>query len=85
MHAVAHEVQHDAFVVGEVITQARIPGVVEHGPRVSQSYGDATDLERGDVRAAVATGINEADPLSMLELRDDWPDPSKVIVQMGGS
>jgi NADPH:quinone reductase-like Zn-dependent oxidoreductase len=27
------------------------------------------------VRAAVATGINEADPLSMLELRDDWPDP----------
>jgi hypothetical protein len=37
------------------------------------------------VRAAVATGINEADPLSMLELRDDWPDPSKVIVQMGGS
>ena len=27
------------------------------------------------MRAAVATGINEADPLSMLELRDDWPDP----------
>ena len=26
------------------------------------------------MRAAVATGINEADPLSMLELRDDWPD-----------
>jgi NADPH:quinone reductase-like Zn-dependent oxidoreductase len=23
----------------------------------------------------VATGINETDPLSMLELRDDWPDP----------
>jgi NADPH:quinone reductase-like Zn-dependent oxidoreductase len=27
------------------------------------------------VRAAVATGINETEPLSMLELRDDWPDP----------
>jgi NADPH:quinone reductase-like Zn-dependent oxidoreductase len=27
------------------------------------------------VRAAVATGINEDKPLSMLELRDDWPDP----------
>jgi NADPH:quinone reductase-like Zn-dependent oxidoreductase len=27
------------------------------------------------VRAAVATGINETDPLSMLELRDDWPHP----------
>ena len=30
--------------------------------------------KRGDVRAAVATGIDEADPLSMLELSDDWPD-----------
>ncbi|MEP7112346.1 MAG: zinc-binding dehydrogenase [Ilumatobacteraceae bacterium] len=27
------------------------------------------------MRAAVATGINETEPLSMLELRDDWPDP----------
>ncbi|HEY4610218.1 MAG TPA: zinc-binding dehydrogenase [Ilumatobacteraceae bacterium] len=27
------------------------------------------------MRAAVAEGINEADPLSMLTLRDDWPDP----------
>lgn len=27
------------------------------------------------MRAAVATGINEHEPLSMLELRDDWPDP----------
>jgi NADPH:quinone reductase-like Zn-dependent oxidoreductase len=27
------------------------------------------------VRAAVAKGINETDPLSMLELHDDWPDP----------
>ncbi len=27
------------------------------------------------MRAAVATGINEDKPLSMLELRDDWPDP----------
>jgi NADPH:quinone reductase-like Zn-dependent oxidoreductase len=27
------------------------------------------------VRAAVATGINETDPLSMLALRDDWPEP----------
>jgi NADPH:quinone reductase-like Zn-dependent oxidoreductase len=26
------------------------------------------------VKAAVARGINETDPLSMLELRDDWPD-----------
>src|SRR5262245_48419274 len=26
------------------------------------------------VRAAVATGIDEADPLSRLTLRDDWPD-----------
>ena len=41
----------------------------------SQSYGVATDPKGGDVRAAVATGINETDPLAMLELRDDWPDP----------
>ncbi len=27
------------------------------------------------MRAAVATGINEDKPLSMLELRDDWPEP----------
>ena len=27
------------------------------------------------MKAAVANGINETDPLSMLELRDDWPDP----------
>ncbi len=27
------------------------------------------------MRAAVATGINETEPLSMLELRDDWPEP----------
>ena len=27
------------------------------------------------MRAAVATGINETDPLSMLALRDDWPEP----------
>jgi len=27
------------------------------------------------MRAAVASGINEADPLSMLEFRDNWPDP----------
>lgn len=26
------------------------------------------------MRAAVATGINETDPLSMLELRGDWPE-----------
>ncbi|HEX2784502.1 MAG TPA: zinc-binding dehydrogenase, partial [Ilumatobacteraceae bacterium] len=49
--------------------------IVEHERRVSQSYGDGTDPERGDVRAAVATGINETEPLSMLELRDDWPEP----------
>jgi NADPH:quinone reductase-like Zn-dependent oxidoreductase len=41
------------------------------------------------VRAAVATGINEADPLSMLELRDDWPDPiapvDHTVVRVGAT
>jgi NADPH:quinone reductase-like Zn-dependent oxidoreductase len=27
------------------------------------------------VRAVVATGINESDPMSMLQICDDWPDP----------
>jgi NADPH:quinone reductase-like Zn-dependent oxidoreductase len=41
------------------------------------------------VRAAVATGINENDPLSMLELRNDWPDPiapdGHTIVRVGAT
>jgi NADPH:quinone reductase-like Zn-dependent oxidoreductase len=41
------------------------------------------------VRAAVATGINEVDPLSMLELRDDWPDlvapVGHTLVRMGAT
>jgi hypothetical protein len=34
----------------------------------------ATDSGGRGVRAAVASGFNETDPLPMLELRDDWPD-----------
>jgi hypothetical protein len=45
VHAVAHEVQHHSLVVGEVTAKAWIPRVVEHGRRVSQRYGVATDLE----------------------------------------
>ncbi len=41
------------------------------------------------MRAAVATGINETEPLSMLELRDDWPDPippeGHTIVRVGAT
>jgi NADPH:quinone reductase-like Zn-dependent oxidoreductase len=41
------------------------------------------------VRAAVATGINETEPLSMLELRDDWPDPiapdGHTLVRVGAT
>ncbi|MEP7045665.1 MAG: zinc-binding dehydrogenase [Ilumatobacteraceae bacterium] len=41
------------------------------------------------MRAAVATGINEAEPLSMLELRDDWPDPiapdGHTLVRLGST
>ena len=41
------------------------------------------------MRAAVATGINEAEPLSMLELRDDWPHPvapeGHTIVRVGAT
>lgn len=41
------------------------------------------------MRAAVATGINEADPLSMLELRNDWPDPiapdGHIVVRVGAT
>jgi NADPH:quinone reductase-like Zn-dependent oxidoreductase len=41
------------------------------------------------VRAAVATGSNETEPLSMLELRDDWPDPiapeGHSIVRLGAT
>lgn len=41
------------------------------------------------MRAAVATGINEAEPLSMLELRDDWPDPiapdGHTLVRLGAT
>jgi NADPH:quinone reductase-like Zn-dependent oxidoreductase len=41
------------------------------------------------VRAAVATGINETEPLSMLELRDDWPHPvapeGHVLVRVGAT
>jgi NADPH:quinone reductase-like Zn-dependent oxidoreductase len=41
------------------------------------------------VRAAVATGVNEAKPLSMLELRDDWPDPvapdGHTLVRLGAT
>lgn len=41
------------------------------------------------MRAAVAQGVNESDPLSMLELRDDWPDPiapvDHTIVRVGAT
>jgi NADPH:quinone reductase-like Zn-dependent oxidoreductase len=41
------------------------------------------------VRAAVAKGVNESDPLSMLELRNDWPAPvaptDHVLVRVGAS
>jgi len=41
------------------------------------------------VRAAVATGINETEPLSVLELRDDWPDPiapeGHTLVRLGAT
>jgi NADPH:quinone reductase-like Zn-dependent oxidoreductase len=41
------------------------------------------------VKVAVATGINETEPLSMLELRDDWPDPiapeGHTIVRVGAT
>jgi NADPH:quinone reductase-like Zn-dependent oxidoreductase len=41
------------------------------------------------VRAAVATGINETEPLSMLEMRDDWPDPiapdGHTVVRVGAT
>ncbi|HEY7625427.1 MAG TPA: zinc-binding dehydrogenase [Ilumatobacteraceae bacterium] len=41
------------------------------------------------MRAAVAQGVNEADPLSMLELRDDWPAPiapaDHAIVRVGAT
>ncbi|MGZ4673686.1 MAG: zinc-binding dehydrogenase [Ilumatobacteraceae bacterium] len=41
------------------------------------------------MKAAVATGINETEPLSMLELRDDWPDPvapdGHTIVRVGAT
>ncbi len=41
------------------------------------------------MRAAVATGINEDKPLSMLELRDDWPDPiapeGHTLVRVGST
>jgi NADPH:quinone reductase-like Zn-dependent oxidoreductase len=45
---------------------------------------------KGDVvRAAVATGINETDPLSMLEVRDDWPEPTPpdghTLVRVGAT
>ena len=41
------------------------------------------------MRAAVATGINETEPLTMLELRDDWPDPippeGHTLVRVGAA
>lgn len=41
------------------------------------------------MRAAVALGVDESDPLSMLELRGDWPDPiapaDHAIVRVGAT
>ena len=41
------------------------------------------------MRAAVAIGIDEADPLSMLQVRDDWPDltppDGHVLVRVGAT
>ncbi len=41
------------------------------------------------MRAAVAKGISETDPLSMLELRDDWPVPmapeGHIVVRVGAT
>lgn len=41
------------------------------------------------MKAAVAKGVNEVDPLSMLALCDDWPEPvapaDHVIVRVGAS
>jgi hypothetical protein len=68
VHAITHEVQNDALVLGQVIALAWIPRVVEHGRRVSQRYGVATDPANGyrekvegrgggeQVRTAVANG-----------------------------
>src|SRR3954471_19115795 len=50
----------------------RLSNIAAEFPRgtVSQPIREGTR-----VRAAVAIGIHEGDPLSMLTLCDDWPDP----------
>jgi hypothetical protein len=49
-------VQDRSLVRGKVVALAWIPRVVEHGRRVSQRYGVATDPEDGHGREGKARG-----------------------------